>query len=143
MKQAPLFNYQCLTSSKMMKAYKKSLSAKPAVTPGFISSNSMPTTESPVPAQNAAKTTSPSSKPSKSSPEIDTFEFHLPDEDRALVRLRMRCENCKAFPTLERRHGHYRVRCVQPSHFCKPATAWQKSSADAIRIWKMMRLLTK
>lgn len=79
--------------------------------------------------------------------EIDlTIELNLSDEDRLLTISLKRCPHCSCCASLQRVKKNtkmfYRVRCNDIAN-CGNTTDFFKSSAEAIRVWKMASLLTK
>lgn len=143
--------------------------ASPSSKSPAVSANKFPATPAPVPASSPMppSTCSPEKQsavncqpfPRKQTvSEPDNFEFNLPDEDRILKQVFIkgaRCPACLEFPHLQRkcqkgRRNLYRVGCpdklfdILPQYQkCPDPTPWQESSAKAVKLWRMMRLLTQ
>jgi len=143
MSQLPLINTATMTSTKAMRAHKRS--ARRA-TAAESASQATPALSISAPVKPAA---APASGPTRS-PE-SSLEFNLPDEDRVLLTLAAmkRCPQCGEKPSLERRRGKYRVTCGRRKYFparhdrCPEPTPWLNSSAEAVRIWTLTQKLTQ
>src|SRR6266850_4582096 len=144
MTQTTLINTQTMASTKAV------LAAQHARTRAESLSGLTPTTESKLTVPSAASAvTQRINSPSRSLPRTEETEFNLPDEDRVLAVLwsERYCDSCGCKPVVIRVEGKFRVCCSKwevtrsfghtKSGWCPEPTPWFKSSAAAIRHWKL------